>query len=44
MNQSEFLEITYNWPNVREKSRMQGAIGFGFASRWLKTGWRLLTQ
>ena len=28
MNQSEFL--------AREKSRVDGAIGFGFASRWLK--------
>ena len=36
MNQSEFLAITYNSLKVREKSRVHGAIGFGFASHWLK--------
>ena len=40
MNQSQFLAITCNSLEAREKSRVQGAIGFGFgfgfASRWLK--------
>ena len=36
MNQSEFLAITCNLLKAREKSRVQGAIGFGFASHWLK--------
>ena len=39
MNQSQFLEITCNSLEAREKSRVHGAIGFGFASRWLKN-WR----
>jgi len=39
MNQSQFLTITCNSPEAREKSRVHGAIGFGFASRWLKN-WR----
>ena len=38
-NQSQFLEITYNPLKTREKSRVHGAIGFGFASHWLKN-WR----
>ena len=32
MNQSQFLAITCNSPEAREKSRVRGAIGFGFAS------------
>ena len=36
MNQSEFLAITCNAPEAREISRVYGAIGFGFASDWLK--------
>ena len=36
MNQSQFLAINCNSPEAREKSRVHGAIGFGFASRWLK--------
>ena len=36
MNLSEFLAITCNLLKRREKSRAQGVIGFGFASRWLK--------
>ena len=36
MNQSQFLEITCNSLEAREKSRVHGAIGFGFASHWLK--------
>ena len=32
MNQSQFLE-------AREKSRVHGVIGYGFASHWLKN-WR----
>ena len=43
MNQSQFLAITCNSPEAREISRvhgaMTGAIGFGFASHWLKN-WR----
>ena len=31
--------ITCNSLNAREKSRVHGAIGFGFASHWLKN-WR----
>ena len=36
MNQSQFLAITCNSPETREKSRVHGTIGFGFASHWLK--------
>ena len=36
MNQSQFLEITCNSLEAREKSRAHGAIGFGFASHWFK--------
>ena len=39
MNQSQFLAITGNSLEAREKSRLRGAIGFGFASHWLKN-WR----
>ena len=39
MNQSQFLAITWNSLEAREKSRVHGAIGFGFASHWLKF-WR----
>ena len=39
MNQSQFLGITCNSREAREKSRVHGAIGFGFASHWLKN-WR----
>ena len=39
MNQSQFLEITCNSLEAREKSRVRGAIGFGFDSHWLKN-WR----
>ena len=39
MNQSEFLAITCNSLKAREESRVHGAIGFGFASDWLKN-WR----
>ena len=38
-NQSQSLEITCNTLKAREKSRVHGAIGFGFASHWLKN-WR----
>ena len=31
INQSQFLAITCNSLKAREKSREQGAIGFGFA-------------
>ena len=36
MNQSQFLAITRNLLKARGKSRVHGAIGFGFASHWLK--------
>ena len=39
MNQSESMAITYNSLEAREKSRGHGAIGFGFASHWLRN-WR----
>ena len=43
MNQSQFLAITCNSLEAREKSRAHGAFGFGFgfgfASHWLKN-WR----
>ena len=43
MNQSQFLAMTGNPLEAREKSRVHGAIGFdfgfGFASHWLKN-WR----
>ena len=39
MSQSQFLTITYNSLEAREKSRVHGAVGFGFASHWLKN-WR----
>ena len=39
MNQSQFLVITCNLLEAREKSRVHGAVGFGFASHWLKN-WR----
>ena len=39
MNQSQFLAITCNSLEAREKLRVRGAIGFGFDSHWLKN-WR----
>ena len=36
MNQSEFVAITCNLLKAREKSRLPGTIGFGFASYWWK--------
>ena len=39
MNQSQFLAITCNSLEAREKSRVHGAIGFGSASHGLKN-WR----
>ena len=39
MNQSQFLAITCKSLVAREKSRVHGAIGFGFAFHWLKN-WR----
>ena len=39
MNQSQFLAITCNSLKAREKSRVHGALGFGFAFHWLKN-WR----
>ena len=39
INQSQFLAISCNSLKAREKSRLHSAIGFGFASHWLKN-WR----
>ena len=39
MNQSQFLASTCNAAEAREKSRVHGAIGFGFDFHWLKN-WR----
>ena len=39
MNHSQILVITCNSLEAREKSRVHGAISFGFASHWLKN-WR----
>ena len=39
MNQSQFLALACNSLKAREKWRVHGAIGFGFASHWLKN-WR----
>ena len=39
MNQLQFLAIIGNSLEAREKSRVRGAIGFGFASHWFKN-WR----
>ena len=36
MNQSQFLAITCNSLEARERSRVHGAIGLDFASHWLK--------
>ena len=35
-NHAELLAITRNLLKTREKPRLRGAIGFGFASHWLK--------
>ena len=39
MNQSQFLAIISNFLKAREKWRVHGPIGFGFASHGLKN-WR----
>ena len=39
MNQSQFLAITCNSLVAREKSRVHGAVDFGYDSHWLKN-WR----
>ena len=39
MNQSQFLAIICNLLKAREKWRVHGAVGFGFAFHWLKS-WR----
>ena len=36
MNKSQFLTITSNSLEAREKSRVHGAVDFGFDSHWLK--------
>ena len=43
MNQSEFLVIACSFLKAREKSRVQCAILFDFASHWLKK-WREIFQ
>ena len=35
-DQSQFIAVTCNSLKAREKSRLCGAIGFGFTSHWLK--------
>ena len=40
MNQSKFLAIVRKLLKAREKSRVPGATGFGFAFHWLETGAR----
>jgi len=37
MNQSQFQTITCNSLKAREKSRVHGAIGFGFDSHWCES-------
>ena len=39
MNQSQFIAITCNSLEAREKLRLHGEIGFGFDFHWLKN-WR----
>ena len=39
INQSQFRAIICNSLKARKKSRVHGAIGFGFDSHWLKN-WR----
>ena len=41
MNQSILLAGIASLLKAREKSRVQGAIDFGFASHWLKN-WRYI--
>ena len=41
MSQSQFPAIACDSLKAREKSRVHGSIGFGFASHWLKN-WREL--
>ena len=43
VNQSEFEVITCNRRQARENARVQPAIGFGFASHWLRK-WREFCQ
>ena len=38
-HRDEFLAITCNLLKAREISRVQGTVGFGFISHWLKN-WR----
>ena len=44
MNQSQFITITCNSLEAREKLRVRGAIGFCFDSHWLKNWCELLSQ
>ena len=44
MNQSQFLAVICNSLKAQEESRLHGAIGFGLACHWLKTGASLLSQ
>ena len=42
MKHPEFLEITHHLFKEQEKSCLQGSIGFGFASHWLKNWCEIL--
>ena len=44
MRQSESLIITCNSLKARGKSRVQGAISFGFVTHWLKNCRLILSQ
>ena len=44
MNQSQFLAITGNSLEAREKSRLRGAIGFSLLLIAWKTGATILSQ
>ena len=44
MSQSKFIAITCNLFKARETSQVQGAIGFDFASHWLKNSETFLSQ
>ena len=47
MNQPEFLVVNCSLLKAREKTCVQDAIGFGFASHWLKnwhTIFKLITK
>jgi len=43
MNKLEFQAITWSFLKTRKESRLQGLIGFGFASHWLRN-WRAIFE